>query len=62
MYVDTTSERLRTSNILDNVYATSVILERELSSAEMQAVVGINYGKLQFSFNNFQNIMKKNGQ
>ena len=45
-------------NILDNVYARSVILEGELFSAEMQAVVGNNYGKLQFAFNNFQSIIK----
>ena len=59
MNVDTTSQKLQSSNILDNVYATSVILEKELSSAEMQTVVGNNYGKLQSAFNNFQNILKK---
>ena len=62
MYVDTTSEMLQTSNILENVYAISIILEGELYLAEMQAAVGKNYGKLQFSLNNFQNIMKKNLQ
>ena len=35
MVVDTTSQRLQASNILDNVYAKSVILEGELSLAEM---------------------------
>ena len=59
MHVDTTSERLRASNIYGNIYAKSVILEGELSSAEMQADVGNNYGKLQFAFKNFQKIMKK---
>ena len=51
--VDTTSERLETSNILDNSYATSVILEGELCSTKMRAAVGNSYGKLQFAFNNF---------
>ena len=46
MDIDTTSQRLQTSNIFDNVYATSVILEGELFSAEKQATVGNNYGKL----------------
>ena len=59
MDVDTNSERLQASNILDNVFGRSVILEGELSSAEMQADVGNNYGNLQFAFNNFQSIMKK---
>ena len=58
MVVDTTSQRLQATNILDNVYAKSVILEWELSSAEMQAAVGNNYEKLQFTFNNFLNIFK----
>ena len=53
MDVDTTSQRLQVSNILENVYATSVILERELSSAEMETAVGNNYGNLQFAFNKF---------
>ena len=56
MNVDTTSQRLQASNMFDNVYAKSVILEGELSSAEMQVYVGNNYGKLQFLFNNFPNI------
>ena len=60
MYVDTTSERLQASNIIDNVCAKSVILEGDMSSAEVQAAVGNNYRKLQISFNNFQNIIKKN--
>ena len=59
MDIDTTSQRLQTSNIFDNVYATSVILEGELFSAEKQATVGNNGGKLQSIFNNFQNILKK---
>ena len=59
MDVDTTSERLQASNILDNVYQTSVILKGELSSVEIKAAVGNNYVKLQFALNNFQNIMKK---
>ena len=57
MGFDTTSERLQDSNILDNVYATYVILGGELFSAEIRAAVGNNYGKLQFAFNKFQNIM-----
>ena len=52
MDVDTVSQRLQASNILENVYATSVILEEELSSA----AVSNSYGKLQSGFNNFQNI------
>ena len=59
MDVDTTSNWLQASNILDNIYATSVILKGKMSSAEMRAAVGNNYGKLQLAFNNFQNIMKK---
>ena len=62
MYVDTTSERLQASNIIDNVCAKSVILEGDMSSAEVQAAVGNNYRKLQISFNNFQNIIKKTFQ
>ena len=49
---------LQARNILHNVYATSVILEEELSSAEMHAAVDNNNGKLQTAFNNFQNILK----
>ena len=59
MDVDTTSKRLQDSNILDNVYARSVILEGELYTAEMQAAIGNNYGNLQITFNNFKSIMKK---
>ena len=44
--VGITSKRSQTSNILDDFYAKSVILGRELSSAEIQAVVGNDYGKL----------------
>ena len=62
MDVDTTRRRLQASNVLVNVYAKSVILEGELSSAEIQAVVGKNYGKLQFPFNNFRNNFKKTYQ
>ena len=54
MDVDTTSQRLQASNKLNNVLiAKSVILEGELSSAEMQAVVGNNYGKLLTTFDIF---------
>ena len=59
MFVDTTSQRLQASDILNKVCATSVILEVQLYSAEMQTAVGNNYGKLQSPFNNFQNILKK---
>ena len=58
MDVDTTSQRLQARNILDNVHAKSGILEGELSSAEMQAAVCINYGNPQFNFNNIWNISK----
>ena len=52
MDVDTTSQRLQTSDILNNVYATSVILEGLLSLAEMQADgIGNNYGKLMENYN-----------
>ena len=57
MDVDTPIQRLQASNILDIFYAKSVILEGELSSAEVQAAVGNNYGKLQFGFNNFRIIL-----
>ena len=40
MDVDDSIQRVQASNMLDNVYAKSVILEGELSSAEMQAAVG----------------------
>ena len=40
MGVGTTSQRLKATNILDNVYAMYVILERELSSEEIQAAAG----------------------
>ena len=46
-------------DILYNIYPNSVILEGELSSAEIQAAVGNNYGKLQSAFNNFRNTLKK---
>ena len=62
MDVDTTSQKLQASNILNNVYAKCVMLEGKLSSAEMQAAVSNNYGKLQFAFINFQNILKKTCQ
>ena len=39
MDVDTTSKRLQDSNILDNVYARSVILEGELTSSEIQLLL-----------------------
>ena len=50
------SQMLQAIDILEHVYATSVILEGEFSSAEIQDTVGNNYGKLQPAFNNFQNI------
>ena len=53
MGVNTISQRLQASNILDNVYANSVILEGGLISAEIEAALGNNYGKLQSAFNNF---------
>ena len=59
MDVDTTSQRLQTSNIPNIVYTTSVILKGELSSAEMQAAVCNNYGKIQSTLNNFQMILEK---
>ena len=62
MDVDTTSQKLQASNILHNVYAKSVFLKEELSSTEIQAVVGNNNGKLQSAFNNFQNILNKHCQ
>ena len=63
MDVATYIQRLQGSNILDNVYAKSVILEGELFSAEMQAAAGKNNSKkLQSAFNNFQNILKKTCQ
>ena len=58
MDVDTTGQRLQASKFIDNFYAKSVILEGELSSAEIQADVGNNYGKLQFGFDNFRIIKK----
>ena len=54
MGVDTTNQRLQASNILNNVYAKSVILEGELSSAELQVFISNNYGKLQFAFVNLR--------
>ena len=49
MDVDAISQRLQASNILYSVYEKSFILEGKLSSAEMQAVIGNNYGKLRFA-------------
>ena len=57
MEVDTTSQRLQASNNLNNFCTISVKMEEELSSAEMQAAVRNNYGKLQFAFNNFKTIL-----
>ena len=39
-----------------------VVLEGDLSSADMQAAVGNNYGNLQFAFNNFRIILNKTCQ
>ena len=58
MDVDTIIETLQASKTLDNVYAKSLILDGELSSAEMQAAVFNNYGKIQSAFINFRNIKK----
>ena len=57
-YVDTTSQRLQTSNTLDNFYAKFVVLEGELSSADMQAAVGNNVGNVHFAFHNFRIFLK----
>ena len=38
--IDTTNQILQSSNILFDVYTTFVILEGELSSAEMKVAVG----------------------
>ena len=59
MEVDSTSQALQASNIYENVYVKTVILEGELSSAEMQAVVSNNYGKLQSAFNSFSKYFEK---
>ena len=55
---DENMQRLQGSNVLDNDYANYVILEGELSSAEMQDAIGNNYIKLQSVFNNNRNILK----
>ena len=49
---DTTSQSLQASNILDNVYATSVILEGELVSADKQLLVTTmeSYNSLYLTF------------
>ena len=60
--IDTTTQIFQASNIVDNFYSKSVILERELSLAGVQAAVGNNYGNLQFAFNNFQIILNKTCQ
>ena len=59
MDVDTISQTLQASKTLDYVYAKTVILEGELSYAEMQAAVSNNNGKIQSAFINFGNILKK---
>ena len=48
--------------MIDNVYAKFVILDVELSSAEIEAAIGNNCGKLLSAFNNFWNILKKTCQ
>ena len=61
MDVDTISQTLLDSKTLDDVYLIkSVILERELSLAEIQAAVSNNYGKIKSTFVNFRNFLKKN--
>ena len=59
MDVDTINQTLQASKPLENVYAKSVILERELTLAKMQAAISNNYGKIQPAFINFRNILKK---
>ena len=59
MGVDSTGEKIQNTNIPDNFYATFVILEGELSLAEIQDAVSNNNGKLLVTFSNFQNILKK---
>ena len=56
MDVDTSSQRLQVSNIVDNVYAKYVILKGKLSSTEIQLVITDKYGKIQVYF---RNILKK---
>ena len=57
MDADATSQNSQASNLVD-VYTTSLILEGELSSAEMQAVISNKVGMLQSALNNSQNILK----
>ena len=59
MDVDTISQTLQATKTVDNVYPKSFILEGELSSAQMQAFVDSNYGKIESAFVNFRNILKK---
>ena len=49
MDVHITDQKLQANNTLDNVYAKSVILEGELSLAEMQVAFSKNDGSF---FNN----------
>ena len=53
---------LQATNISDNIYTKSVILEGELWSAETQVAPGSNYGKLQTAFLNFQNTYKRTSE
>lgn len=39
--------------------ATSIVLERKLSSEKIKGAVGSNYGKLQYDFKNFRNVFKR---
>ena len=55
MDVNTIIQTLQASKTLDNVYAKPVILEEKLSSAEMQAAVSNNCGKIQSAFVNIRN-------
>ena len=59
MDVDTISQTLQGNKILESVYAKTVSLEGELSSAEMQAAVFNNYGKIQSGFVNIEIFWKK---
>ena len=58
MDIDTTNQRLQASNILDKVYAITVIMEGQMSSTEMQAAVGNNYGQLLITFKNILKVIK----
>ena len=57
--VGSNNQILQANNILNNDYTKSVILEGELSLAEMQVAAGKNKnGKQRSAFKNFQNNLK----